>query len=59
MTVYDVIDRKKRGFALTEGGIRFFVQAAALGRAREGFSVEGAPPVRQPLVYCTIEKEDD
>lgn len=33
--------------------------AAALGRAREGFSVEGAPPVRQPLVYCTIEKEDD
>ena len=33
--------------------------AAALGRAREGFSVEGAPPVRQPLVYCTIDKEDD
>ena len=35
MTVYDVIDRKKRGFALTEGEIRFFVQAVTDGRASD------------------------
>ena len=35
MTVYDVIDRKKRGFALTEEGVRFFVRAVADGRASD------------------------
>ena len=35
MTVYDVIDRKKRGFALTEEEVRFFVRAVADGRASD------------------------
>lgn len=35
MTVYDVIDRKKRGFVLTEEEVRFFVRAVADGRASD------------------------
>ena len=35
MTVYDVIDRKKRGFALTEEEVRFFVRAVADGRTSD------------------------
>ncbi len=35
MTIYDVIDRKKRGQALSEEEIRFFVQAVADGGASD------------------------